>query len=180
EGEVVEDKFPDYPLILYVNDVDQCPHYLAAIEARPDVFVKLHTDQWTPRADDATRLHQYISSELSHERRSPMITNILFGIHSEYMQEIKNILEDILGIEMEAREGFHVGDYYCFGVPESLLCLQYNEDFEGEVVEDKFPDYPLILYVNDVDQCPHYLAAIEARPDVFVKLHTDQWTPRSR
>ncbi|WP_133624385.1 hypothetical protein [Phyllobacterium brassicacearum] len=88
-------------------------------------------------------------------------------------------MEDILGRELEARESLHKGEYYCLGVFENFLFLQDNENIEdGEIVEDEFPEYPLILYINDADEYPHYRDAIQARSDIFVKLQTKQWQPR--
>ncbi|MDR6633775.1 hypothetical protein J2X72_002575 [Phyllobacterium sp. 1468] len=108
-----------------------------------------------------------------------MRTDILFGIYSEDMEEIKELLEDILGRELEARESLQKGEYYCLGVFEDFLYLQDNENIEdGETVEDEFPEYPLILYINDADEYPHYLSAIEKRSDIFVKLRTEQWDPQ--
>jgi hypothetical protein len=38
-----------------------------------------------------------------------MRTDILFGIHSEDMEEIKDIIEEILGRELEARGRLQLG-----------------------------------------------------------------------
>ncbi|MBB3145032.1 hypothetical protein FHS21_001433 [Phyllobacterium trifolii] len=38
-----------------------------------------------------------------------MITDVLFGIKTEDMEEIKEILEDILSRKLQAREGLHMG-----------------------------------------------------------------------
>jgi hypothetical protein len=109
-----------------------------------------------------------------------IITDILFGIRTEDMEEIRELLEALLGTELLARSGLHRGEYYTF--PDALdefLYLQYNEDFEDgeeeQAREPDFPEYPLILYIQDEGQHPGYLAAIEARPDVFVKLRTEDW-----
>ncbi|RCW79533.1 hypothetical protein [Phyllobacterium bourgognense] len=108
-----------------------------------------------------------------------MQTDILFGIHSEDMEEIKVVIEEILGRELEAREGFNWGHYYCLPFPERYLYLRYNEDNEdGEVMEHNFPDYPLLLYIYDAYRHPNYLTAVEARSDIFIELRTKRWDPK--
>jgi hypothetical protein len=105
--------------------------------------------------------------------------DILFGIHSEDIEEIKEIIEEILGRELEARESFNWGHYYCLPFPERNFYLRYNEDQEdGEVMEYNFSDFPLLLYISDAYRYPRYLTAVESRSDVFVKLRTEQWDPK--
>jgi hypothetical protein len=108
-----------------------------------------------------------------------MITDVLFGIKTEDMEEIKEILEDILSRKLQAREGLHMGEYYSLPFPDDYLYLRHNANIEdGEIEEEEFPEYPIVLYIEDVNKYPEYFAAIQARSDVFVKLRTNQWQPR--
>ncbi|EJN01407.1 hypothetical protein [Phyllobacterium sp. YR531] len=110
--------------------------------------------------------------------------HVLFGIHNEAknaeyddneIADLSEFVEDLLGIQLEGRETAHGDPYYAFPLPNRSLYLKTNFLVdEGEVSEGKFPDYAYLLYLNNPQQNRQYLAAVEARPDIFVKLRTEE------
>lgn len=117
-----------------------------------------------------------------------METFILFGIRCAdldsmddnkkmaMMWEMAQLLETIFDAELQLRESWHWGYYYCLGTFEDYLYLRENihpaEDYE--LLEPDFAEYPFLLYLNGAYKYPHCLAAIEAKPDVFEKLRSEQ------
>jgi hypothetical protein len=110
--------------------------------------------------------------------------HVLFGIHNEAknsvyddseIADLSEFLEDLLGVQLEGRETAHGDPYYAFQFPTDEVSLVTNFLYdEGEVSEGEFPDYAYLLYLNNPRENPQYLTAIEARPDIFVKLRTVQ------
>lgn len=95
--------------------------------------------------------------------------------NSQILDDTANILEEMLGEELEAREGYHRGDYYCSKRPELELYLLINFLFEDERIEPDFPDYQCLLYLHGADKHPEELAIIETRPDIFVRLQEEYY-----
>lgn len=52
-----------------------------------------------------------------------MITDVLFGIKHEDMEEIRELLEDILDRELEARESLHKGGYTIASAHLRIFCI---------------------------------------------------------
>ena len=69
---------------------------------------------------------------------------------------------------MENPKGF----IYYISDDESVL-LKTNIFGQETLEEEAFPDFAYLLYLYDVGKHPQYLAAIETRPDIFVKLRTE-------
>jgi hypothetical protein len=98
----------------------------------------------------------------------------------ELMRELASMLESITGAETQQRHSDHKGTYFCLKNGEDYFELRENiypeEDYEA--VEPHFSEYPFLLHISEMDDYPnypHYLAAIEARPDIFVKLRTERY-----
>src|SRR5262249_21805573 len=113
-----------------------------------------------------------------------IVTDILFGIDADDIEEIMELIDALFGRKLEGREGLAYGEYYCFGVFDKFMRLQFNKvaDYMPEIdtpeepfFDPDFQEYPILLYINDADKYPHYLAAIECQPNMFVKLRTKRW-----
>jgi hypothetical protein len=80
-----------------------------------------------------------------------MVIDDLYGFLGHNLDAAKDELESALQIKMVAREGLHNGgDYFNFrnNMGEHFK-IRNNLDLEDNVpVEDDFPDYSLILYVE--------------------------------
>ncbi|WP_124337817.1 hypothetical protein [Pseudomonas chlororaphis] len=75
----------------------------------------------------------------------------LYGFKGVAVLEAKSKVEERLSFSFEERESFYQGGrYYKFGGGESeSFVLKGNIDpFDGEPVEQKFPDFPILLYVD--------------------------------
>ena len=98
----------------------------------------------------------------------------------EIMQEFASTIEGITGAETQRRHSEHKGTYYCLKNGDRYFELRenmYPED-DYEPIESGFSEYPFLLFISEIDDYPNYpqyLAAIEARPDIFVKLRTEQY-----
>ncbi|MGX9565516.1 hypothetical protein [Pseudomonas sp. CFBP 5748] len=74
----------------------------------------------------------------------------LYGIKGITIIEAKLCIERSLMFSFEERDSTYQGGYYRFGsigVEEFVLKLNVDP-FDGEAVEQKFPEYPVLLYVN--------------------------------
>ncbi|WP_147274709.1 hypothetical protein [Phyllobacterium bourgognense] len=111
--------------------------------------------------------------------------NVLFGIQNEandaqiseneladLIDAISKIMYDNAGYvrisEMENSDGF----VYYLSEDECIL-LKTNMFGRETLEEEEYPDFAYLLYLYNVDKHPEYLAAIETRPDIFVKLRTE-------
>jgi hypothetical protein len=75
----------------------------------------------------------------------------LYGIKGVTIFEAKLGIEKDLMFSFEEREStYQGGGYYRFGsIGVEEFVLKSNVDpFDGEAVEQKFPEYPILLYVN--------------------------------
>jgi hypothetical protein len=79
-----------------------------------------------------------------------MATYILYG--SEVSPaEAKEILEEILTLQFEARESdYQNGEYFRAGnkAGEHFELKKNTDPFDGDPVEIKFPEFPTLLYIN--------------------------------
>ncbi|MDD0967807.1 MULTISPECIES: hypothetical protein [Pseudomonas] len=75
----------------------------------------------------------------------------LYGVKNLSVSAARSKVEESLELSLDRREsGYHGGEYYFFGNKESEhLTLKNNIDpFDGEAVEQEFPEYPVLLYVD--------------------------------
>jgi hypothetical protein len=101
----------------------------------------------------------------------------LYGILSADMTEAKGILEAALDIHFEARESaYQGGEYFVFGkrTDENFLLKRNLDPIDGEPVEMKFPEYPILLYINDTLRSSDLQNQIGQQANKFVLLkHQD-------
>lgn len=75
----------------------------------------------------------------------------LYGARDIDISLAREYLEGALGIVLEERESSYQGGiYYVCGTNDSEnFVLKINVDpFDGGAVEQNFPDYPVLLYIN--------------------------------
>lgn len=80
-----------------------------------------------------------------------MATYDLYGYKGVAILEARSKIEENLNFSFEERESLYQGGvYYKFGSKESeCFVLKVNIDpFDGEPVEQSFPDYSILLYVD--------------------------------
>lgn len=65
--------------------------------------------------------------------------------------EAKACLEELFGVRFESRDStYQGGEYFRYGdaSAEHFVLKKNIDPFDGEPAEMKFPDYPILLYVN--------------------------------
>lgn len=75
----------------------------------------------------------------------------LYGSRSLSLLSARGHAEEALGISLEERDSsYQGGTYYIWGSSDSEhIVLKVNVDpFDGDPVEQNFPDYPILLYIN--------------------------------
>lgn len=67
------------------------------------------------------------------------------------MVTVKEAVECVLSINLiEAESSYHGGIYYRLNdIGEEHFVLQNNLELDDELAEDDFPDYPILLYINE-------------------------------
>lgn len=112
------------------------------------------------------------------------MTEVIFGIQNEEKDAIWDLREFIaiselvnacLNIKLEMGDSVTYGDYFSTTPDDEIVYLHTNELIDDdELLEQDFPEYAYLLYIDDIENNPEYVAAIEARSDVFVKLRTKE------
>ncbi|WP_175181465.1 hypothetical protein [Achromobacter aegrifaciens] len=96
----------------------------------------------------------------------------LYGAKDISLLLARSRIEEVFGISFEERNStYHGGDYYMFGSNDSEnFVLKMNLDpFDEEPVEQGFPDYPVLLYINATDRSSDIEEAIK-KSDCFKRL----------
>ncbi|UNE62703.1 hypothetical protein [Xanthomonas oryzae] len=98
-----------------------------------------------------------------------MSSYILFGITSKSLGCMKGRLEQIFGVHFEEKDSsYQCGLYYVSGATGSeRFVLKKNEDpFDGEPLEQVFPEYPLLLYINETNRSSELVALASNNDDL--------------
>lgn len=79
-----------------------------------------------------------------------MLMNNLYGVFPSDLEEVKSILEMILGVNFDPKDSLYHGEYYQFGQSHNEhFVLKRNVDpLDGEPAEMNFPNFPVLLYAN--------------------------------
>ncbi|WP_053199657.1 hypothetical protein [Herbaspirillum hiltneri] len=99
----------------------------------------------------------------------------LYGILSVDLEEAKASLEAAFDIDFQARESaYQGGEYFIFGKrTEENFVLKRNVDpIDKEPVEMKFPEYPILLYVNDTPRSLDLQKRINQKASKFILLRS--------
>lgn len=76
----------------------------------------------------------------------------LYGVTGLSLLQAKDHLEEVLSVSFEERESSYQGGiYYLWGGSDAEnYVLKLNLDpFDGEPVEQDFPSFPVLLYINE-------------------------------
>jgi hypothetical protein len=80
----------------------------------------------------------------------------LYGSCSVPLEELRDAVESMLGVEFSPHRSDYVGDYYkTAGFVGETIAIQPNYldgGDEDEVLEPAFADRPVLLYVNETDR----------------------------
>ena len=87
-----------------------------------------------------------------------MPTYDTFGFASSDLEQVREALEDCLGIRFVPHESSFIGNYYLYGerYEKGNLLLRVNLDPEdGVPLYSEFSAFPILLEANDPDRsCP--------------------------
>ncbi|MDT4837941.1 hypothetical protein [Phytopseudomonas flavescens] len=95
----------------------------------------------------------------------------LYGGRELSLLLAKEHVEEMLGVSLEERESSYQGGiYYVWGRNDSEhYVLKVNVDpFDEEPVEQDFPDFPVLLYINATERSSSIEEVV--RKDSFFKL----------
>ena len=83
-----------------------------------------------------------------------MPIDLLYGFQDDDLDAIRAAVERALGIALERHTSAYRGEHYAGGaVGRATLILQRNWDpFGGELMEEQFPEMPVLLYVTAGDR----------------------------
>lgn len=105
-----------------------------------------------------------------------MKTYDLYGFVSDDLEAARVAMEQALDIHLAAHESLHTGDYYRLGFTgEENFVLQKNFDpFYKEVIEDKFPKFCILLYVNKTERAEEIEQMLTSRITGIKLLRREQ------
>ncbi|QBG94600.1 hypothetical protein EYC55_02615 [Xanthomonas oryzae] len=98
-----------------------------------------------------------------------MSSYILFGIMSNSISVTKDRLEKTFSVYFEERDSSYQGGlYYVFNAAgsEQFLLKKNKDPFDGEPVEQGFPEYPLLLYINETNRSSDLIALASNKEDL--------------
>ena len=105
-----------------------------------------------------------------------MATHILYGSKLS-LAEAKEILEELLTLQFEAREStYQCGEYFRTGnrAGEHFELKKNADPFDGDPVEIKFPELPTLLYINATSRSEELREIVEhARGGFALLRHED-------
>ena len=102
-----------------------------------------------------------------------------FGFLASDLEQVKDALENCLGVRFVPRESSFRGEYYTRGEPyeKERLLLQKNVDPEdGGPLHAKLSEFPVLLHVSDTDRSEE-LAALLQRTIENCKLLSHKQVP---
>ncbi|MEO7496586.1 MAG: hypothetical protein ABIT83_11450 [Massilia sp.] len=101
----------------------------------------------------------------------------LYGSSSNELESARASLESAFGINFSAHDSeYYGGDYFRWGKSsEEHLVLKRNIDpIDGDPAEQSFPDYRILLYVNESPRWQFFRERIIEKATCFVLLrHED-------
>lgn len=105
-----------------------------------------------------------------------MATYILYGSKVS-LTKAKEILEELLTLQFEARESeYQGGEYFHAGcmIAESFELKRNVDPFDGDPVEMNFPEFPTLLYINESSRSEELIKSLALADRDFILLrHED-------
>lgn len=105
-----------------------------------------------------------------------MATYILYGSKVS-LTKAKEILEELLTLQFEARESeYQGGEYFHAGcmIAESFELKRNVDPFDDDSVEMNFPEFPTLLYINESSKSEELIKSLALADRDFILLrHED-------
>mgnify|MGYP003578624241 CR=1 FL=1 len=98
----------------------------------------------------------------------------LYGFKGATIHSARKYVEGILGVSLVEKESaYHGGVYYVLKTSESEnLVLKENADpFDGGAVEQSFPDFLILLYVNGTNRSSELKVLLQSEEEAFLLRH---------
>lgn len=76
----------------------------------------------------------------------------LYGVKVGNPAEVASVLEGVLGHTLQLRDSGFYGDYWLAEFGETELRVVSQRDPSGELFEESFPDYRVLIYLDTDDQ----------------------------
>ena len=93
----------------------------------------------------------------------------LYGIIAKDLDESRNLVEQVIGSQLQPRESSYRGGDY-FGLDdlgtENFILQRNYDDTQGEWTESAHRDAPFLLYVSESPSADKYRSELESRPSI--------------
>lgn len=102
----------------------------------------------------------------------------LYGCKLSVLTDAKRSLESLLGVQFERRNSsYQGGEYYRHGAEaaEHFILKKNIDPYDDEPAEAKFPDYPILFYVNASERPAQLRDGIERLGEGFILLRHDDF-----
>jgi hypothetical protein len=98
----------------------------------------------------------------------------LYGVEARDLEAARLIVEQRLGIKLQAHESSYLGEYFRLGLPggEHLVLRRNFDDREHEWAEPEFSNRPFLLYVNETARSSELRQLLEDGKVVFHLRHS--------
>jgi hypothetical protein len=99
----------------------------------------------------------------------------LFGSPTTDIAQVRAAVEGLLGCALEEHESAYVeGEYYRADLPdgESVVVKRNLDPFDQEPLEENFPEYPVLVYVDNTMRPSEIRSTMERQGD-FVSLRQE-------
>ena len=106
-----------------------------------------------------------------------MSTYDLYGLKSDDLDGAKRLFDAMLSITFDPRESLYQGgDYYFYGDKsgEHFVLKRNLDPFDGDPSEINFPDYKILLYINDTHPANELRAAISSAESGVTHLRNEE------
>jgi hypothetical protein len=75
----------------------------------------------------------------------------MYGFGNLDIDMARELVSNLLNVELKKREGLHFGVYYLSETPTGSLTLRENVDpFDFEPIERDYPDHRVLLFAYDM------------------------------
>ena len=99
----------------------------------------------------------------------------LYGALARDIEEVRSAVEKAIGCRLEFHDSAYHGGYYRDDLlnGENIIVKHNIDPFDGEAVESKFPQYPIIAYVNNTSRSSEIQSALKkGKPTLKLLRHT--------
>jgi hypothetical protein len=104
-----------------------------------------------------------------------MQTDVLYGFQEGDLEAVRTAVEQALGIALDRHTSVYRGEHYVgVAVGAATLVLQRNWDpFDGELMEEQFPDMRVLLYITASDRAAELEQLLAAQTAAHVLLRQE-------